>query len=159
MFLQITKISGLSIFGAAISMCIAFLLSVGVAQANPQFEYLETNKSKPGVTVTKSGLQYRVIKEGTGKRPQASSYVDVHYKGTLIDGTEFDNSYKRGQPASFGLNQVILGWQEGLQLMKEGAKYELVIPYSLGYGLNGGGGGAIPPGATLIFEVELHKVY
>ncbi len=159
MFSQMTKTSGISFLASALGICMAFLFTVGTAQANPQFKYLEANKSKPGVIVTKSGLQYRIIKKGTGKSPKADSYVDVHYKGTLIDGTEFDNSFKRGKPASFGLNQVILGWQEGLQLMKEGARYELVIPYSLGYGLNGGGGGAIPPGATLVFEVELHKVY
>ncbi|MGH1351840.1 MAG: FKBP-type peptidyl-prolyl cis-trans isomerase [Methyloligellaceae bacterium] len=159
MLKQFIKKSGILFSGSVLGICAALLFSAGAAKANPQFQYLETNKSKEGVVVTKSGLQYRVIKKGTGKKPNADSYVDVHYKGTLIDGTEFDNSYKRGQPASFGLKQVILGWQEGLQLMKEGAKYELVIPYSLGYGLTGGGGGAIPPGATLVFEVELHKVY
>lgn len=144
-------------------VAVAFVVGVsllsfsGAAQANSQFKYLEENKKKAGVIETKTGLQYRVLRKGTGKTPNKKSYVEVHYKGQLINGEEFDNSYKRGQTSSFELTKVILGWQEGLQLMKEGAKYELVVPYSLGYGHQGGPG--IPPGATLIFEVELKKVY
>ena len=127
------------------------------ANANPNFNYLKKNANKDGVQVTKTGLQYRVLKPGTGKQPTKADTVTVHYKGTLIDGTQFDSSYDRGQPASFGVTQVIPGWTEGLQLMKEGAKYEFVIPSSLGYGTLGAGE-SIPPGATLIFEVELLKV-
>ena len=122
-----------------------------------QTEFLENNKKKAGVKVTASGLQYEVIKEGTGKQPTSESNVTVHYKGTLIDGKEFDSSYKRNEPASFPLNGVIKGWTEGLQLMKEGAKYKFYIPSSLGYGETGAGA-AIPPSATLIFEVELLEV-
>ena len=128
-------------------------------KANPEFTYLEENAKKPGVKVTRSGLQYRVLRKGKGKKPKADSYVEVHYKGQLINGTEFDSSYAKGEPLSFELTQVIMGWKEGLQLMREGAKYELVVPASLGYGVMGGAGGAIPPGATLIFEVELRKVF
>jgi len=119
-------------------------------------QFLEQNKNQPGVTVTPSGLQYKILKEGTGKRPLATSTVDVHYRGTLLDGTEFDSSYKRNKSISFALNQVIKGWTEGVQLMKEGAKYKFFIPSELAYG--SGGGGSIPPNATLIFEVELLKV-
>ncbi len=119
-------------------------------------EYLEKNKKKQGVQVTKSGLQYRVIKEGAGVTPKATDIVKVHYKGTLIDGTEFDSSYKRNQPAEFPLNQVIPGWTEGLQLMKAGSKYELVIPSALGYGERGNQ--SIPGNSVLIFEVELLEI-
>lgn len=120
-------------------------------------KFLEENAKKEGVQTTPSGLQYRVIEEGHGTKPKASETVKVHYRGTLIDGTEFDSSYKRGQPISFALNQVIAGWTEGLQLMKTGAKHELYIPYNLAYGERGAGG-VIPPYATLIFEVELLEV-
>ncbi len=120
-------------------------------------KFLEENAKKEGVHVTPSGLQYKVIEEGVGTRPKATETVKVHYRGTLIDGTEFDSSYKRGEPISFGLNQVIAGWTEGLQLMKTGAKYELYIPYNLAYGERGAGG-VIPPYAALIFEVELLEV-
>lgn len=120
-------------------------------------KFLEENGKREGVIVTASGLQYEVLKEGTGVQPDATDKVTVHYKGTLIDGTVFDSSYDRGQPASFGLNQVIRGWTEGLQLMKEGAKYKLYIPYQLGYGERGAGG-SIPGYSTLVFEVELIKV-
>lgn len=120
-------------------------------------DYLAQNKSKAGVQVTASGLQYRVIKSGAGKTPTASSNVTVHYAGRLIDGTEFDSSIKRNEPATFPVNGVIAGWTEALQLMKEGDKWELTIPFNLGYGERGAGG-AIPPYAVLIFEVELLKV-
>lgn len=120
--------------------------------------YLAGNKTKEGVKVTASGLQYQVLQEGSGKQPKATDTVVVHYRGTLIDGTEFDSSYKRGQPIDFPLNAVIRGWTEGVQLMKEGAKYRFVIPSELGYGTRGTPGGPIGPNSTLIFEVELIKV-
>lgn len=121
---------------------------------NTAKKYLEENAKKAGVQTTASGLQYRVINEGYGTKPKATETVMVHYRGTLIDGTEFDSSYKRGEPISFPLNRVIAGWTEGLQLMKTGAKYEFTIPYNLAYGERGAGN-VIPPYATLIFEVEL----
>lgn len=127
----------------------------GVKSANTKF--LEENKTKEGVKVTASGLQYKVIKSGTGKSPVATDNVTVHYTGKLIDGTIFDSSVERGQPATFGLNQVIRGWTEGVQLMKEGDKFIFYVPQELGYGERGAGG-QIPPYATLIFEVELIKV-
>lgn len=116
--------------------------------------FLQENAKKAGVMTTASGLQYRVLTEGTGPRPAASDTVEVHYRGTFTDGKEFDSSYKRGQPLTFALRGVIAGWTEGLQLMTVGSKYELVIPYTLAYGEKGAGG-VIPPYATLIFEVEL----
>ena len=119
--------------------------------------YLATNRTKPGVVVTPSGLQYRIITAGTGRKPNASDQVTVHYRGTLIDGTEFDSSYKRNQPATFPVGGVIAGWIEALQMMPEGSKWELVIPANLAYGSRGAGG-VIPPDATLIFEVELIKI-
>lgn len=120
-------------------------------------EFLKQNKLKEGILETKSGIQYRVLKEGTGKTPKADDNVTVHYVGKLTDGTVFDSSVERGEPATFGVNQVIPGWTEALQLMKEGAKYELFIPYDLAYGERGAGG-QIPPYATLVFEVELLEV-
>ncbi|MFQ5353330.1 MAG: FKBP-type peptidyl-prolyl cis-trans isomerase [Thermodesulfobacteriota bacterium] len=116
-------------------------------------KFLEANKKKKGVVTTASGLQYKVIKEGSGPMPKATDKVKVHYRGTLIDGTEFDSSYKRNKPAEFGLKQVIKGWTEGLQLMKVGSKHELYIPAKLAYGKNGPP--MIGPEKTLIFEVEL----
>ena len=107
--------------------------------------------------MTASGLQYEVLNEGQGRRPKATDVVRCHYHGTLIDGTVFDSSYQRNQPADFGLNQVIAGWTEGVQLMKEGAKYRFYIPYNLAYGEHGAGG-SIPPYAALVFDVELIKV-
>ncbi|MBO7445215.1 MAG: FKBP-type peptidyl-prolyl cis-trans isomerase [Bacteroidales bacterium] len=117
-------------------------------------KFLEDNKNKEGVHVTPSGLQYKVIKEGSGPKPTATSEVTVHYKGTLLDGTVFDSTEKSGQPISFPLDRVIPGWTEGLQLMSPGAKYIFYIPSELAYG-DQGAPGAIPGGATLIFEVEL----
>ena len=119
--------------------------------------FLEENGKKEGVVTTKSGLQYEVLTEGTGKQPKATDTVRCHYEGSLINGSIFDSSYKRGEPAEFGLSQVIPGWTEGVQLMKEGAKYRFYIPYVLGYGENGAGS-SIPPYSTLIFDVELIKV-
>nr|WP_010132055.1 FKBP-type peptidyl-prolyl cis-trans isomerase [Microbulbifer agarilyticus] len=119
-------------------------------------KFLEENAKKEGVQTTDSGLQYKVITEGTGPSPSETSVVEVDYKGTLIDGTEFDSSYKNGKPVQFPVNGVIKGWTEALQLMKQGAKWELYIPSELAYG-PGGAGGLIGPNATLIFEVELHK--
>src|SRR5207244_3961782 len=120
-------------------------------------KFLEDNKKKPGVKTTASGLQYKVEKEGTGSQPKATDMVTVNYRGTLIDGTEFDSSYKRGQPATFPVNGVIKGWTEALQLMKQGSKYQLVIPSNLAYGERAMGAD-IGPNATLIFEVELQDV-
>ena len=119
--------------------------------------YLEQNAKRDVVTQTKSGLQYEVLTEGTGKSPKATDTVRCHYEGRLLDGTVFDSSYKRGEPADFGLNQVIPGWTEGVQLMKEGAKFRFHIPYLLAYGERGAGA-QIPPYSTLIFDVELIKV-
>jgi FKBP-type peptidyl-prolyl cis-trans isomerase FklB len=120
-------------------------------------KFLAENAKKEGVTVTKSGLQYEVLTEGTGRKPKATDTVRCHYEGRLLDGTIFDSSYKRNAPADFGLQQVIAGWTEGVQLMGEGAKYRFYIPYMLAYG-EGGAGASIPPFATLIFDVELIKV-
>jgi FKBP-type peptidyl-prolyl cis-trans isomerase FklB len=120
-------------------------------------KYLSENAKKEGVTTTASGLQYMVISEGSGKQPKATDKVKCHYEGMLTDGTLFDSSIQRGEPAVFGLNQVISGWTEGLQLMKEGAKYRFFIPYQLGYGEHGAGA-SIPPFAALVFDVELIDV-
>lgn len=121
-------------------------------------EYLAANAAREGVMTTESGLQYEVITMGTGAKPTAESQVRVHYAGTLIDGTEFDSSYKRGEPAVFGVGQVIRGWVEGLQLMPVGSKWKLFIPSDLAYGPSGGPGGSIPPNSVLVFEVELLEI-
>ena len=118
--------------------------------------FLEENAKEKGVKVTASGLQYSVIKKGNGPKAAANNVVKVHYTGKLIDGTTFDSSVERGEPATFKLNQVIAGWTEGVQLMSAGAKYKFVIPAELAYGEQGGG--PVPPGATLIFEVELLEI-
>jgi len=117
-------------------------------------DFLEANKTKAGVTALPSGLQYEVITEGSGAKPLASNKVTCHYHGMLIDGTVFDSSVRRGQPATFPLNAVIKGWTEGLQLMPAGSKWRFFIPPHLGYGERGAGG-QIGPNSTLIFEVEL----
>ncbi|MEM7697499.1 MAG: FKBP-type peptidyl-prolyl cis-trans isomerase, partial [Verrucomicrobiota bacterium] len=127
------------------------------AQNVAQTRFLEDNAKKDGVTTTSSGLQYEVITEGDGAKPAATDTVTVHYHGTLIDGTVFDSSVERGQPTSFPLNRVISGWTEGLQLMPTGSKYRFTIPSDLAYG-DRGAGTDIPPGATLVFEVELIKI-
>lgn len=119
--------------------------------------FLEENQKKAGVVTLPSGLQYEIITEGKGKKAAATDRVKCHYEGTLIDGTLFDSSIKRGEPATFGVNQVIPGWVEALQLMPEGSKWRLYIPSDLGYGAHGAGE-MIPPHSTLIFEVELLEV-
>jgi FKBP-type peptidyl-prolyl cis-trans isomerase FklB len=135
-----------------------------MCHSNPQLcahvkddeKFLAENKRKSNIKTTPSGLQYEVVKEGTGMRPNANDTVTVNYKGTLTNGTEFDNSYKRVEPATFSLDRVIRGWTEGLQLMSVGGKYKFYIPYQLGYGLNEMG--TIPAGSALVFEVELLNV-
>ena len=119
--------------------------------------YLADNAKREGVTVLPSGLQYEVLRSAIGRKPTATDTVECHYEGRLIDGTVFDSSYKRGQTATFGLNQVIKGWTEGVQLMAEGAKYRLFIPYNLAYGTHGAGQ-QIPPYAALVFDIELIKI-
>lgn len=119
--------------------------------------FLKMNKERAGVVTLKSGLQYEVLKSGNGRQPKATDQVRCHYEGRLVDGTLFDSSIQRGEPAVFGVNQVIQGWVEALQLMREGDKWKLFIPYQLGYGEQGAGN-AIPPYSTLVFEVELLKV-
>lgn len=120
-------------------------------------KFLAENAKKPGVVTRPSGLQYKVIKDGAGASPSKADVVTTHYRGTLIDGTEFDSSYARNEPASFGVTQVIAGWTEALQLMKPGAKWELYLPSSLAYGRHGAGGD-IGPDEALIFEVELLSI-
>lgn len=120
--------------------------------------FLAANGKKPGVVTTSSGLQYQVITQGTGPKPKVEDRVSVHYAGSLLDGTEFDSSYKRNEPAQFVLNQVVPGWTEGLQLMSVGSKYKLWVPAKLGYGEAGTPGGPIPPNSTLVFEVELLQI-
>lgn len=128
-----------------------------VAQKKAGEEFLAANKQRPEIHTTASGLQYEIIKEGNGKKPKATDRVKCHYEGQLIDGTLFDSSVRRGQPATFGVSQVIAGWVEALQMMSEGAKWKLYIPSELGYGAQGAGE-LIPPHSVLIFEVELLEV-
>lgn len=130
---------------------------LGKAELERGRVFLENNGKREGVVTTKSGLQYEVLREGEGKHPKATDKVRCHYEGRLIDDSVFDSSYKRNEPAVFGLNQVIPGWTEGLQLMGEGAKFRFFIPYLLGYG-ESGAGEMIPPFATLVFDVELLEV-
>lgn len=131
-----------------------------LAQANKAEgdAFLAENAQKEGISVTASGLQYEVLREGTGNSPADTSSVEVHYKGMLLDGKTFDSSYDRGEPLLLQVNRVISGWTEGLQLMKEGAHYKFYIPSDLGYGERGTQGGEIPPNAVLVFEVELLSV-
>lgn len=129
----------------------------GVENATEGEAFLEANAVAEGVTVTDSGLQYEILEEASGPKPETTSQVRVHYRGTLIDGTEFDSSYSRGEPATFGVGGVIPGFGEGLQLMSVGSKYRFFIPSDLAYGANGAGG-AIGPNSTLIFELELLEI-
>ena len=131
--------------------------AMGAALREEGEAFLKMNAEAEGVVVLPSGLQYKVLAEGEGKKPKATDKVKCHYAGTLLNGVQFDSSYDRGEPAVFGLNQVIPGWTEGVQLMSEGSKYEFYIPYNLAYGEHGAPG-AIPPYATLKFVVELIEV-
>ena len=131
--------------------------AMGAALREEGEAFLKFNAEQEGVVVLPSGLQYKVLAEGQGKKPKATDKVKCHYAGTLLNGVQFDSSYDRGEPAVFGLNQVIAGWTEGVQLMSEGSKYEFYIPYNLAYGEHGAPG-AIPPYATLKFVVELLEV-
>jgi len=131
--------------------------AAGEKQKREGEAFLAENARKPGVLTLPSGLQYKVVTEGKGKRPSASSTVTTQYRGRLLDGTEFDSSYKHGQPAEFPVSGVIKGWTEALQMMTEGSKWELYVPSHLAYG-ESGAGGVIPPNATLIFEIELLSV-
>ena len=135
----------------------AELAEKGKAAKEAGEKYLAENAKKEGVITSPSGLQYQVLKEGNGRKPKATDSVVCHYEGMLIDGTMFDSSIQRGEPATFGLQQVIAGWTEGLQLMQEGAKYRFFIPYLLGYG-ESGAGQSIPPFSALIFDVELIEI-
>ena len=145
----------------AVNMCVNKLMNeVQESKSKPTIEagkaFLEKNKSKPGVKTTASGLQYEVITEGTGIKPTTVDTFVAHYRGTLLDGTEFDASYNRGQPLVYPVTGVIRGWTEGLQLMAVGSKYKFYIPYNLAYGTNDNG--AIPGGSMLIFELDLLDV-
>ncbi len=133
---------------------VEFVLNASKEAKNAGEKFLAENAKRPEVKTTASGLQYEVLESTLGQKPKATDKVKVHYEGTLIDGTVFDSSYKRNEPITFALNQVIKGWTEGLQLMSVGSKYKLYIPYELGYGAQGAGG-SIPPYAALIFTVEL----
>jgi FKBP-type peptidyl-prolyl cis-trans isomerase len=131
--------------------------ALGEANAKAAAAFLAENKAKPGVVTTASGLQYEVITEGTGPKPAASDTVEVHYRGTLVDGTEFDSSYSHGETVTFGVGQVIPGWTEALQLMPKGSKWKLALPAELAYGA-GGAGQVIGPNSALVFEVELISI-
>lgn len=141
---------------ALLSLQPTLLMAESAAEKGEKF--LKENSAREGVKTTPSGLQYKITKEGEGKSPKATDTVLVHYKGTLLDGKEFDSSFKRNEPLEFPLNRVIPGWTEGLQLLKEGGKATLYIPSKLAYGPGGTPGGPIGPDETLIFEVELLKV-
>jgi len=146
-------------FLSAAGLSLAVFLNTTMAQnaLEQGKEFLAENAKKPGVLQTPSGLQYKILEPGTGKAAKATDVVLVNYRGTLLNGTEFDSSYKRNEPIEFPLNRVIAGWTEGVQLIKEGGKIQLFIPPGLAYGSRGAGG-AIGPDETLIFEVELLKV-
>ena len=146
-------------FGVVLLVLVGLLVWAGTQRAveatrPADLAYLAAHKGKPGVKTTASGLQYEVLTEGTGPKPTAADTVAVHYEGKLVDGTVFDSSIARGQPAVFPLGQVIPGWTEGVQLMHTGSKYRFTIPPELGYGPRGAGG-VIPPNAVLVFEIEL----
>ncbi|QYE36178.1 FKBP-type peptidyl-prolyl cis-trans isomerase [Polymorphobacter sp. PAMC 29334] len=146
-------------FALVLALVVAVLVWAGtqraVDSARPaDLAYLSAHKGKPGVKTTASGLQYEIVTEGTGPTPTAADTVAVHYEGKLLDGTVFDSSIARGQPAVFPLNRVIPGWTEGVQLMKVGSVYNFTIPPELGYGAQGAGG-VIPPNAVLLFRIEL----
>lgn len=148
--------------GAVVIGVVGLLVYTGTqsqvaAVRTADMKYLAQNKDKPGVVTTASGLQYHVIRAGKGPKPAAKDSVLVHYEGRLVDGTVFDSSYQRGQPAAFPLDQVIPGWTEGVQLMPVGSKYHFVVPPQLAYGAQGAGG-VIPPGAVLEFDIELLAV-
>ena len=130
----------------------------GAANKTEGEAFLAANKGKEGVVTLPSGLQYKILTAGTGPKPAATDSVVCNYRGTLINGTEFDSSYKRGQPETFGVSQVIKGWTEALQLMPVGSKWQLFIPSNLAYGEQGAGGGQIGPNSTLVFEVELISI-
>ncbi len=151
------KISPLHLLGIA-ALTLAPLTTMAETPSEKGAAFLKANATKEGVKTTASGLHYKITKEGTGKSPKATDTVKVHYKGTLLDGKEFDSSYKRGEPIEFPLNRVIPGWTEGVQLAKEGGKIELYIPSKLAYGEGGTPGGPIGPNETLIFEIELIQV-
>ncbi len=145
-----------------VAACVAFALTpfpiMSQDSSDTGAQFLVENASKEGVQTTPTGLQYKVVTEGTGKSPKATDLVKVHYRGTLLDGTEFDSSYKRNAPAEFPLDRVIPGWTEGVQLMKEGGKSLFYIPSRLAYGERGTPGGPIGPNETLVFEIELLEV-
>ena len=147
----------MTLFRQLLAASVVMLLTTVPVLAETGADFLAQNAKKQGITVTDSGLQYEVIQSGEGLSPSRTDRVTVHYRGTLVDGREFDSSYKRGKPATFPLNRVITGWTEGLQLMKEGDKWRLFIPSNLGYGSRGAGD-LIGPNETLIFEVELLKI-
>ena len=147
----------MTLFRQLLAVSVVMLLTTVPVLAETGADFLAQNAKKQGITVTDSGLQYEVIQSGEGLSPSRTDRVTVHYRGTLVDGREFDSSYKRGKPATFPLNRVITGWTEGLQLMKEGDKWRLFIPSNLGYGSRGAGD-LIGPNETLIFEVELLKI-
>lgn len=137
---------------------IAEMQEKAAANAREGEAFLAANKDKPDVQVTESGLQYKVLEQGDGEKPDADDVVRVHYKGTMLDGTVFDSSYERGEPAMFSLAQVVPGWQEGIALMPVGSKYRLWIPSDLAYGEMGTPNGEIAPNATLVFDVELLEI-
>jgi FKBP-type peptidyl-prolyl cis-trans isomerase len=147
----------MTLFRQLLAASVVMLLTTVPVLAETGAAFLAKNAQEPGITVTDSGLQYEVIQSGDGLSPSRTDRVTVHYRGTLVDGREFDSSYKRGKPATFPLNRVITGWTEGLQLMKEGDKWRLFVPSNLGYGSRGAGG-LIGPNETLVFEVELLKI-
>ena len=144
-------------FAVAATLLIPTFLMAQSSNLEQGQAFLKANASKTGVHTTPSGLQYKIITEGHGKSPKATDSVLVNYRGTTIDGTEFDSSYKRNEPISFPLNGVIPGWTEGVQLIKEGGKIQLYIPSNLAYGSRGAGG-VIAPDSTLVFDIELLKV-